>query len=77
MTVDAGENTFGAHSVLSFMYVHERNGRPLAKIITAEGKGATNLTWDRTEPRMLFMTKSESGHVLAVKWYFPGLLGGV
>lgn len=77
MTTDMEGNIFVAHSTLGIVYVHKSTGEPLAKIISAEGKGTTNLTWGGQTQKVLFITESESGTVLAIDWHCSGLLGGV
>lgn len=73
MVTDEEGNIFVAHSTLGTVFVHEKNGNPLARIITTQvGNATTNLTWGGLENKTLFIVESDSGTILCVEWHCKG-----
>lgn len=73
MATDEEGNIFVAHSTLGTVFVHEKNGNPLARIITSQvGNATTNLTWGGLENKTLFIVESDSGTILCVEWHCKG-----
>jgi gluconolactonase len=75
MATDDEGNIFVAHSTLGTIFVHTKDGLPLARILaTSVGKGTTNLTWGGPDRKTLFIVESESGTVMTVQWHCSGCL---
>ena len=74
MAVDEEGNIFVAHSTLGTIFVHRKDGTPLATISTKHvGHGTTNLTWGRNGST-LFIVESQSGTVLTLDWHCKGVV---
>ncbi|OAG40973.1 hypothetical protein AYO21_04815 [Fonsecaea monophora] len=77
MTMDSEGNVFVAHVSLGTIFVHKPNGEPLATIKSNLGTATTNLTWGGDDFKTLFITESESGTILYVRWHCKGYLGQI
>lgn len=80
LTMDVEGNLFVCHVSLGTIFVHKPNGEPLARILVGEaggGRQTTNLTWGGEKGNELFITESEKGLVVRVKWHCRGWLGKI
>ncbi|HEY4192140.1 MAG TPA: SMP-30/gluconolactonase/LRE family protein [Mesorhizobium sp.] len=72
MVIDSEGNIFVAHASLGCVFVHDRHGELIARIVSCRGRTVTNLTFGGPDRKTIFITESESGSVLTADWHVPG-----
>jgi gluconolactonase len=72
MAVDSESNVFVAHASLGSVFVHNKYGELIARIVSCRGRMITNLAFGGPDRKTIFITESETGSVLAADWPVPG-----
>lgn len=72
MVIDSEGNIFVAHASLGCVFVHDRHGELIARIVSCRGRAVTNLTFGGADRKSIFITESETGSVLVADWHVPG-----
>jgi gluconolactonase len=72
MAVDSESNVFVAHASLGSIFVHNKYGELIARIVSCRGRMITNLAFGGPDRKTIFITESETGSVLAADWPIPG-----
>ncbi|OQM76064.1 SMP-30/gluconolactonase/LRE family protein [Manganibacter manganicus] len=70
--IDRAGNILVAHASLGCVFVHDRYGELIARIVSCRGRTVTNLAFGGADRKTLFITESETGSVLVADWYVPG-----
>ncbi|HBU97439.1 SMP-30/gluconolactonase/LRE family protein [Thalassospira lucentensis] len=72
MTIDAAGNLVVAHIGMGCVWVFDRKGEPILRIVTDAGDRISNLTYGGKDGRTLFMTEADSGSILSVEMEISG-----
>jgi gluconolactonase len=69
--IDSAGNILVAHASLGCVFVHDRHGELIARIVSCRGRTVTNLAFG-PDRKTLFITESETGSILVADWLVPG-----
>jgi len=73
LAVDSQGNLAVAHIGLGVVWLFSPQGRPLACIQSPEGAHTTNIAFDASGERLIYITESETGTILSAPVPEPGL----
>ena len=72
MAMDEDGNIFVAHASLGCVFVHDRHGELIVRIVSCRGRTVTNLAFGGPERKTIYITESETGSVLVADWPVAG-----
>jgi len=64
MVIDSDNNFFIAHLGLGAIWQFDKRGEPKYRIDSSRGDWTTNIAFDPSDPRTLFITEAQTGSVL-------------
>jgi gluconolactonase len=73
VALDQDGNLFVAHASLGQVFVHDKHGELIARIVSCRGRMITNLTFGGPDRTTVFITESETGSILSAEWPIPGI----
>jgi gluconolactonase len=74
MAMDVEGNIAVAHAGMGSVWIFSRLGEPLLRIRSPRGLATTNVCFGGHENSDVFITESDSGSVLRVRWKHPGAM---
>lgn len=72
LALDANGNLAVAHCGLGTVWLFNRLGEPIARILSCGGLMTTNLAFGGVDGKQLFITESDSGKILVANLDIPG-----